>query len=259
MKANSKLYLTLFLLNTLAITLMLVLRHFFSETLEDVSIEAWGIFFAVVGAIYAIIAGFLLVELLSRFHRLSATLQDELNAIEDIRDFLVYIDDNENVKYNIRQALLNYIDSVIGREWSILVSRPKEGDSDTSPELYKIMEAVEDIQVIDQSDSVALDAIITKISDVTSFRTERFERSKQQLSPALRGLIVFMSTMIVIGFVLMYLSSVWIHSFMIFAVVTSIYLLYFVIRDVNQPYTGLWNVTNKPFLKVRERLINSLK
>lgn len=49
-----------------------------------------GEFFTVFGVIYAIVAGFLLVTVLNRYSSLSQTIEDELNAIESIRDFLVY-------------------------------------------------------------------------------------------------------------------------------------------------------------------------
>ena len=55
---------------------------------EDVS--AWGVFFTVFGVVYAIVARFLLVSVLTRYGALSQTIEDELNAVESIRDFLVY-------------------------------------------------------------------------------------------------------------------------------------------------------------------------
>jgi uncharacterized membrane protein len=63
-----------------------ILKRFTIAT--DVS--SWSSFFNVFGVIFAIIAGFLLVTVLSRYSNLNQTIEDELNAVESVRDFLVY-------------------------------------------------------------------------------------------------------------------------------------------------------------------------
>ena len=52
----------------------------------------WEEFYSVFGMIYAIVSGFLLVEVLNRFNKLSEVVEAELNAISDVRDFLIYVD-----------------------------------------------------------------------------------------------------------------------------------------------------------------------
>jgi uncharacterized membrane protein len=57
----------------------------YKEIYEDVA--AWSAFFSVFGIVYAIVAGFLLVTVLSKYSDLSQAIENELNAIETVRDF----------------------------------------------------------------------------------------------------------------------------------------------------------------------------
>ena len=227
----------------------------------QVDLEIWGVFFTVFGLIYAIIVGLLLVDSLNRFYILSSTFHDELNAIQDIRDLLIYVNDNEATKAKIRIALVSYVDTVVELEWDEMAlfergevsfyrrSRAKDFtlDSDTSGELYDVMLAVEELEIIDESDQVALSSIIGKLCETTSYRTRRVELAKKGLPPTLRFLILFMSFVIAVGFLFINIPSIWMHTYMIVAVNTAIHLLYMVITDLDTPFQGFWNIDRRPF------------
>ncbi len=75
--------------NALAIGAMVLVQETLSGGARAVPLAAWGVIFAVVGVTYAILIGFLIAELLARFHRLRSLIDSELNEIEIIRDSLV--------------------------------------------------------------------------------------------------------------------------------------------------------------------------
>jgi hypothetical protein len=50
------------------------------------------------GVIFAVVAGFLPVTVLNRYRNLNHALEDELNAIEPVRDFLVYLEDCQHIE-----------------------------------------------------------------------------------------------------------------------------------------------------------------
>lgn len=251
----------LLLANVAGVALLLLVRPLVRDSVTPVDIEAWGIFFAVVGVVYAVIAGFLLAQLLTRYHQLSSRLHEELNALEDIRDFLVYVDDgqqNTAAKLAIREALVRYIRNIIENEWPRMTAGERNMDTDTCEELYGVMRAVEKIRPEDQSDIIALRAIIDHVADVTTHRTERLDMVGHGLTPPLRVLLYFMSAIISIGFILMGIQSLSIHVFMVVSVITSIGLLLIVMFDLNKPFAGIWNIDAEPFLAVEQRLRKAL-
>jgi predicted PurR-regulated permease PerM len=102
----------------LAAIVLLLVKDFvqYKEIYDDVA--AWSAFFSVFGIVYAIVAGFLLVTVLSKYSDLSQVIENELNAIETVRDFLTYLgDEQEKVKTSIKSALSHYTSSLLDTEW----------------------------------------------------------------------------------------------------------------------------------------------
>lgn len=243
--------------NTLALVFLYPARKLLQSNIlvkEDNS--AWEIFFSFFGVIYAIIVGLLIIEALKRFHDLAATIEQEINAVEDIRDFLIYFEGNHEVQKEIKESLIGYINSVTNHEWSNMRDNPEEMDSDTSPELRHVMESVRKIRVSNDLDKIALRSIIDKIAKVTTYRTQRINLSVEHVSGPLRYLIVFMSLVILCGFYLLTVKTDWMHGLMIFSIVTAMVGLLWVILDLNRPFgVGFWDIESKPF----EAVVNTLK
>lgn len=241
-----------------AAVLAVTLRRATQGPLGEVDADTWMIFFTVVGVTYAVVVGFLVVELLSRHHRLSVAIHGELNAIEDVRDYLLYVDDNVEAKERIVSALRRYVECLIGPEWERMSGTATEdGDelgSDTSSQIYEVTRTVEELRLHDASDEVALTAIIQRLADVTTHRTNRLELAGSHLSPPLRTLVVFLSAVIVGGFVLMPVGSLVIHLYMVSATVLSIHLLYMVLDDLSRPFRGVWRISQAPFRRLASRL-----
>ena len=212
--------------------------------------QVWEIFLSVFGLIYAVLIGLLLVEALSRFHEIATIIQNELNAVSDMNDFLRFVDHNEKPKREIKTALLNYMRSVTDREWDEM--KGAKGittlmNSETSDELNLVMDAVNTIKARNASDRVALDALINKVAETTSYRTKRLELSHQLLSPALNGLIILISVIIVGSLVLMNVVNFWIHTYMVSVTVIAFYCLRGVLRDLDHPFDGFWNINRNQF------------
>ncbi len=243
--------------NTLALVFLYLARKLLlPQKLVENDNAAWEIFFSVFGVIYAIIVGLLIIEALKRFHDLAATIEQEINAVEDIRDFLIYFEGNHEGRKDIQESLIGYIDSVTNHEWPKMRDNPEEMDSDTSPKLRRVMESVRKIKVSNDLDRIALRSIIDKIAEVTTYRTQRINLSVEHVSGPLRYLIVFMSLVILCGFYLLTVKSGWIHGLMIFSIVTAMVGLLWVILDLNRPFgVGFWDIESKSF----EAVVNTLK
>ncbi len=169
-----KISLPLFAVLVVSAAIVVFLRPYvnYDGISEDVS--SWGAFFTVFGVIYAIVAGFLLITVLNRYSALSQTIEDELNAVESIRDFLVYIDKNQrDSAQEIRASLTRYTKAVANTEWQEMADPAIPTNSDTSEDLYDIMRCVGKICVTDERDSAVLTAIINSVSDLAKMRTRR--------------------------------------------------------------------------------------
>ena len=210
----------------------------------------WEEFYSVFGMIYAIVSGFLLVEVLNRFNKLSEVVEAELNAISDVRDFLLYVDGQEDIKQSVKKELQEYVHSVATVEWSTMNDDYAVLNSDTSKELYDVMHAVNKVEVNNESDREALHFLMSEMSSITSLRTERISIANQQLPPRLKHLLVYMSVVLVAAFVINAGMEPWIHCFMVGSITACVHLLYIVIADLNTPFTGLWTISVSPLIEL---------
>jgi len=213
----------------------------YKEIFEDVA--AWSAFFSVFGIVYAIVAGFLLVTVLTKYSDLNQAIENELNAIETVRDFLTYLNDEKNeVKNNIIGALSHYTVSLLNKEWPEMSDPHEPMDSDTSEELYEIMRKSKKISVDTESDGVVFTAIIENISDITKLRTRRIALANERLPPRLKFLMIFMSVVLITAFMLLGVQNIYTHVAILVSLSISIHLLYMVIEDLDHPFYGIWNI-----------------
>jgi len=219
---------------------------FHGPLLQDV--EAWGVYFSVFGILYAVIIGFILIQALERFKLLNQTIDLEINAIQDIRDFTLYLDgDQEETCRDIRRALLGYVRSVVEQEWTKMADPSLRGDDDTSPELYELMHATNKIRMTNESDSVALSAIIDHVAKLTTFRTQRFCTAREYTPQQIIGLLIFMSCILVGGLILTAVQTILLHYIMTLCMATAVYLSFKTLSDLDHPLSGVWKVDSRRF------------
>jgi hypothetical protein len=212
---------------------------------EDVS--AWGAFFTVFGVVYAIVAGFLLVSVLTRYGALSQTIEDELNAVESIRDFLVYFSGEQKTPAQaVNRSLATYAESVARVEWEEMADPAIPTNSDTSEELYQVMRSTGAIHATGERDNAILSAVIASVSDLAKMRTRRIALANERLPPRLRLLLLFMSFVLIASFLAVGVRSGIVHVFMTSSVSISAYLLYWIIADLDHPFYGFWNIDRSP-------------
>ena len=232
----------------------LMLRsHLRYEGIET-DLSSWGSFFNVFGVIFAIVAGFLLVTVLNRYSNLNQTIEDELNAVESVRDFLVYLDDRQQIEIDkIKRALEIYVKSVANTEWAEMSAPAIPMNSDTSEELYEVMRSGKRIKVSEERDNIVLSALIETISEITKLRTRRIALANERLPPRLRVLMLFMSTTLVGAFVFLGVQGVFAYIYMLVTLTVSIHLLYMVIEDLDHPFYGVWNIHRGPLDELVKR------
>lgn len=256
------------LFNGLAIVFMLI-GYIYFDKLKIPGPEIFEVFFSVFGVIYAIVIGLLMIEVIQRYHNLNSIVSQEINTLQDIRDFLLYLDNNHTARKKILESLLVYVKWVISKEWPNMKSKTKlkskkQIDSDTSKHLVELIKAVHEIDVDNNiSDIIALKSIMDKVAKVTTYRTDRLELSEEHISLPLRLFIIFMSAVVIGMISLMLIECIlpMVSILMVCASVTAICGLYLFIIDLNRPFGGFWDISDRQFVNLRinlEKTLNDL-
>lgn len=204
--------------------------------------DTWGVFYSIIGVTFAMISGLILVQELERYSNLKLLFQEELNALQDIRDCLIFFDDISNdSKEKVMKSLISYIESVLKNDWEHMKNRRIEY-SDTSKELYAIMHSIDDVEVKNKSVEIALEKIINQIFMITTLRTKRFFLAKEQAHKSVFLLIILMASVIVLGLILMHVQSLFLHLFMVNTTYISMATLVMILRDLGNPFEGIWKI-----------------
>ena len=230
----------------------------YDNMMTDVS--SWSSFFTVIGVVYAIIVGFLLATVLTRYSYLTQAIEGELNAIECIRDSLIYFDESQaEAKRSLLRALSQYVHSVTKVEWQEMSAPGRIVNSDTSEELYELMRQCGNLKPDGENGSIVISSVFDNVAEVAKLRTKRICLANEQLPPRLRLLVVFLSVFLVVGFTLMGVANFWIHLVMLLSVTVCVHLLYMVVEDLDHPFYGVWNVDKSALTQLDEQFERALK
>ena len=251
------------------VVITLTIRHYLFYQNIDIDLGSWSVFYTTYGILYAIIIGFILVGALGRYEQLKLAVDSEINVIQNIRDFLIYFSDSTsmqraevkdspseqiNVLLNIRQALYKYVKSVYEKEWLEMSDKTETTDPDSTQELKAIIVSVSKLESQDENDSIALTSIINSLSDLTNHRTKRIYLSNEEIPPPIMKLLIFMSIFLVSGFLILGVQNVWVHLIMIISFSTTIQLIINLLTDLNNPFSGIWNIDNKRYVALAEKI-----
>ena len=132
-------------------------------------------------------------------------------------------------------------------------------NSDTSKELYQIMRSCKEIEVSRENESAALASVMDSVSELTRLRTRRISLANERLPGRLRILVVFMSSVLVLGFALLGIVNPWVHFLVIASVAISVHLLHLIIEDLDHPFYGIWNIDKAPFVELQMTLEHKIE
>ena len=204
------------------------------------------IFFSLFGVLYAIIVGFAIYVVLENYNQIKQCMGKEVNELQDLRDYLIYVDDQDQVKEKIVNNINSYVQSVVDKEWPAMIAC-QSIDSDTPAEIYAIAQNINTIKTNNPSDSIALERLINSLAAVTTYRTERLVASIEKLPALLSHVIFMLSLFIVFVFTLIPINEFWLNMGLNALNSFGIALVYFVIMDLDYPFGGVWSIRPKPY------------
>ena len=170
-------------------------------------------------------------------------IDSEVNEIQNVRILLKYFSDTQQkIINNVRKALLSYVNSIHSIEWGKMIK--KVSLPEFSSELENVIDSVSHLKSEDENDSIALTSIINTLSGLTDCRTKRIYLSNEEIPPPIMKLLIFMSTILILGFIFMGVQNFWIHLFMVWSLSTTLQLTINLLTDLNNPFNGIWTVEN---------------
>ena len=72
----------------------------------------------------------------------------------------------------------------------------------------------------------------------------------RHLAGFIMKMLIFMSIILVSGFIIMGVQNFWIHIFMVWSLSTTLQLIINLLTDLNSPFEGIWVVENTHYIGI---------
>ena len=154
-----------------------------------------GNFLSIVGTMYAVLLGLIVVDAMGRYQKASMNVEEESNQLAD----LVYSrgpDAHREAPGEIRTLAVRYAELVQDREWAAM-SRGTF-DEESREAVLKLMEAVRDWEPNTESEKAIYSVALVAATDLWNARRERLIVCHQGI-PGLEWFIVVLGGMVTIG------------------------------------------------------------
>jgi hypothetical protein len=216
----------------------------------------WGVFTAVLGAVYAIVTGFILSGCLNRFGSLQQVIEDELNAAEAIRDLVDHFLPNATLGQPLKAALAAHLDGLQEETWG----QQPLGDTGIStsnhPSYAALMNSTARLleSKLTASQRLAGRELLQAVLALARLRTHRIAVMGDGLSPLLKLYLVISGLCLWLATWFVWFGHLGLQTAVVTITGFSLGLLTVIILDLDEPSGGLWRIPSGSLQLVRESL-----
>jgi hypothetical protein len=179
-------------------------------------------------------------------NQVSQLIDKEAQGIERLFRLTLYFRD-EKLTAEMRTALSKYANLVVDGNFRAI---SKGGRNPlTGPVFRQIAEIIRHIEFNDDHDSIVFDHILQHYGDLAQIRTDRLNQSLARLPTILKTFIYISSGFALLTFLFMPFENM--HYGAVSAMVIAFLqaMIFHIIEDLDNPFTGHWNLTPEPFAR----------
>jgi len=206
-------------------------------------VEGLNTLILLLGNIYAVMFAFVIFVIWGQFTDVENYIMRECNSLEDLLRFAPYL--SPDADHDIRASVAEYVRLVLKAEWVALGDRRR--DKQTEKSFGDLVDIV--VQIVPATPAQA--SIHARLIDIArktaEHRDERLTKSLTQIPPTLIRLVDTMAGALLL-LIFLYPFHHWLAGFTCFGILALvIFLANLVMRDTDNPFNGIWNVSPKPF------------
>jgi len=203
-------------------------------------IHGIGSFLGVVGGVYSIVIAFVIYVVWDQYNRVQMGLDTEGAAIEDLVRAASMLSDRAAAN-DVRVAAVRYLDAVAGDE------ALKQATVERSVVAHDLASAlasrVRSVSADTGKAGAVYDEMLRCLARASDARSERLAVSSTRIPGTLWNLVLFASGALLFGFYVLGIQSLALSRMTIAAVAGVLVFLLSVVKDMDNPFCGAWNVT----------------
>ena len=236
----------------IAVAALWVVRHWVSYDDLAASNNEVGNYLQTVGTIYAVLLAFVVSAVWGQFNESRTVVEREATEVVDL--FRIIDGFRTEARKPLHQALARYLDAVIRHEWRAMA----QGDDATSEKIGAELDVVwRGLHCFDaQTDcerTLHAEAL-SRFNDLSDARTERLTAARTRMPLGLRLLLYVGALVMTTSMFLLGVQSFTIHAVITGAFAAAISHVLYLVEDLDDAFSGLWQVSTAPFERARRHV-----
>lgn len=196
-----------------------------------------------IGNIYAVMFAFVIFVIWGQFTDVENFIMRECNSLRDLLRFGEYL--SPEADRSIQRAVDDYVRRALKSEWEALGERRRDKQAEKA--FSVLVDAVVHIVPATPAQEVMHARLIEIARRTGEHRDDRIAKSLTQIPPTLIRLVDTMASALLL-LVFVYPFHHWLAGLACFGLLALVlFLANLVMRDTDNPFNGIWNVSSKPF------------
>ena len=216
-----------------------------------VEIHGVAAYLTVIGSLYGIIVAFLMFVVWDQYNHVQIGLDKEASALEDLCRVAEFLSDRDSA-IRIRFMLRQYIKDTVSDEPQRLALA--EHSVVAQERFTALAQAVRSAAITTEKDAVVFDELLRALARVIEARDERLTVSTARIPGTLWNLVLFASVILFGGFLALGLHSRLLAVLAVGASAGTLTFLLSVLKDMDNPFAGVWTVSYVPLSNVASRV-----
>jgi len=218
------------------------------ETLRATN-DVVGNYLQTLGTIYAVLLAFVVYVVWGQFNEARALVDREANEVLDLYRTVEALHGTERCA--VRDGLRRYVDAVIDREWGAMARRHDEPQDAVGHILDDTWEALHVFEPGSAREVALFDECLKRFNDLSDARSDRVTSAMARIPFALY-LLIYGGAVLVVGSMWLFaVENLVLHAFITSAMAGAVSHVLYVVRDLDDSFSGDWKVDSEPFERVR--------
>ena len=233
----------------LSIAGLFVVRRLIPMAVLRASNDVVGNYLQTLGGIYAVLLAFVVYVVWGQFNEARALVDREANEVLDLYRTVEALEPAERCA--VREGLRAYVDAVLDGEWDAMACGRLEAGNPVGRILDGVWDALQRFEPGTRREAALFNEALKRFNDLSDARSDRLTSAQSRIPGALHLLLYGGAALVVGSMWLFALDNPWMHAFLTSAMAGAVSHVLYVIRDLDDAFTGDWRVDPERLIKVR--------
>lgn len=236
-----------------SVLFLLLSRHLLDAEVLRASNDEVGNYIQALGAIYAVLAAFVVYVVWGQFNDARIQCDREANELMDLSRIFEGLPAASSGP--LQRQLASYVSSVLEVEWPAMAHNDDVALEAASELLDPLWAALHSLPVETECQRALHVEALTRFNDLADARTSRLSSARARIPLGLSMLLYFGAFSLVGSMGLIAIETFWIHAVTTASLAAAISHILYIVADLDDAFAGDWQVSRAPF-EAAQRFIN---